>query len=338
MRRSGARSTRWSNAPRATPTFAFTGWSRSRCAGAACSIGPEHAWPRPSGLRRDLADRAARPPTRARRRRRANRADEGTGGRAVVAEPADALLPRPRRPRRGLEATWQRLRDAGFHPTGDPELYSAFITSGRSCGPDSARRRIHHQPKWIEDAVPPTAELLRTGGSSATGVPGLLALEPARHAVVLAVHAWAHVPLGRLGRLIDVAALARAPTATSWRGSPAPGASSGSGARPRPRSTRSSAITAGGRSSATSGRGICGVFASGRCWNGTSSAGSARSRRCRRRRLLPPRAGISPISSPGGRRDTPADDQALRQAAADAFKRLSEHDEITIAKHTEEGS
>ena len=44
---------------------------------------------------------------------------------------------------------------------------------------------------------------------SATGIPGLLTLEPARHAVVLAVHAWAHVPLSRLGRLIDVAAVSQ---------------------------------------------------------------------------------------------------------------------------------
>ena len=42
------------------------------------------------------------------------------------------------------------------------------------------------------------------------GVPGLDALPPSEHAVLLAAHAWSHQPLGRLGNLIDVAvALAR---------------------------------------------------------------------------------------------------------------------------------
>ncbi|MGZ8783271.1 MAG: hypothetical protein ACXWZB_07205, partial [Gaiellaceae bacterium] len=36
-----------------------------------------------------------------------------------------------------------------------------------------------------------------------------VSIEPARHAVAIAVHAWAHVPLSRLGRLIDVAAVAQ---------------------------------------------------------------------------------------------------------------------------------
>ena len=68
---------------------------------------------------------------------------------------------------------------------------------------------VHSEPKWLDGISPPTAELLRTAVASATGIPGLLTVEPARHAVALAVHAWAHAPLSRLGRLIDVAAVSQ---------------------------------------------------------------------------------------------------------------------------------
>jgi hypothetical protein len=68
---------------------------------------------------------------------------------------------------------------------------------------------VHHEPKWLEGTAPPTAELLRTAVPSALGIPGLLTLEPSRHAVALAVHAWAHVPLSRFGRLLDVAAMSQ---------------------------------------------------------------------------------------------------------------------------------
>lgn len=108
------------------------------------------------------------------------------------------------------ESTWQTLRAAGFQPTGDPELYLGIHHLRPLVWPGLPLVvEIHHQPKWIDNAAPPTAELLSTAVPSATGIPGLLALEPARHAVALAVHAWAHVPLGRLCRLVDVAALAQ---------------------------------------------------------------------------------------------------------------------------------
>ena len=108
------------------------------------------------------------------------------------------------------EATWHRLHEAGFQPTGDPALYLGIHHLRPLVWPGLPLVvEVHHQPKWLDDAAAPTAELLRTAVPSATGIPGLLALEPARHAVALAVHAWAHVPLGRLCRLVDVAALAQ---------------------------------------------------------------------------------------------------------------------------------
>ena len=61
-------------------------------------------------------------------------------------------------------------------------------------------------PSWLP--VPSAHELLSGAVPSATGIDGLLAPDPAAHALLLAAHAWAHRPLGRLGDLIDVAAVA----------------------------------------------------------------------------------------------------------------------------------
>jgi hypothetical protein len=107
-------------------------------------------------------------------------------------------------------AAWQAMVEAGFEPTGDPELYIGIHHLRPLVLPGLPLVvEVHHEPKWIEGMAPPTAELLQTAVPSATGMPGLLTLEPTRHAVVLAVHAWAHVPLSRLGRLVDIAAVAQ---------------------------------------------------------------------------------------------------------------------------------
>ena len=55
--------------------------------------------------------------------------------------------------------------------------------------------------------VPPTETLLSLTVPSRTRVAGVDAFEPSAHAVLLAIHAWAHGPLERLGSLFDVAAV-----------------------------------------------------------------------------------------------------------------------------------
>lgn len=106
-------------------------------------------------------------------------------------------------------AAWSSLVDAGFEPTGDPALYVGIHHLRPLYAPGLPLMvEIHHEPKWVDGAAPPAGELLETAVPSATGIPGLLAVEPTRHAVAVAVHAWAHTPLGHLGRLVDVAALA----------------------------------------------------------------------------------------------------------------------------------
>lgn len=107
-------------------------------------------------------------------------------------------------------AAWESLVDAGFEPTGDPALYVGIHHLRPLLAPGLPLMvEIHHEPKWLDGRTPPTGELLETAVPSATGIPGLWTLERTRHAVAVAVHAWAHTPLGHLGRLLDVAALAQ---------------------------------------------------------------------------------------------------------------------------------
>jgi hypothetical protein len=61
------------------------------------------------------------------------------------------------------------------------------------------------QPFWLDPV--PVDSLFRIAVPSATGVAGILAPEPAAHAVLVVAHAWNHDPLGCVGQLIDVAAL-----------------------------------------------------------------------------------------------------------------------------------
>jgi hypothetical protein len=237
------------------------------------------------------------------------------------------------------EATWHTLREAGFQPTGDPELYLGIHHLRPLVWPGLPLVvEVHHEPKWIEGGTPPTAELLRTAVPSATGIPGVLALEPARHAVVLAVHAWAHVPLGRLGRLVDVAALAQ-------------GAD-------RDELARIARAWGVGRLWRTTQAAIDSLFGDrrrplvGHVW--ARHLWGVRERTVLERHLerwLGPFSALPPAQAAAATRrnlayqfalaDGETRPQMIRRsarAAADAFKRLSEHEETTVAKHTEEGS
>jgi Uncharacterised nucleotidyltransferase len=66
---------------------------------------------------------------------------------------------------------------------------------------------IHDRPKWPDGLTgPPPEELVSAAVPSRVGVDGIGALPAAEHALLLAAHAWAHEPLGRLGQLVDVGA------------------------------------------------------------------------------------------------------------------------------------
>ncbi|MEX0815870.1 MAG: nucleotidyltransferase family protein [Gaiellales bacterium] len=101
------------------------------------------------------------------------------------------------------------LIEAGFREFGDPELYvDIHHLRPLFSAPLQLRVEVHSAPKWLDELEPPPASELFSGAvPSATGVEGILALPPAQHAVVLAVHSWAHEPLARLGHLVDIAAI-----------------------------------------------------------------------------------------------------------------------------------
>jgi hypothetical protein len=99
---------------------------------------------------------------------------------------------------------------AGFEEIGEPERFEDI----HHLRPLAWRHHavaveIHSRPKWPAALEPPPVRsILDAAVPSATGIPGLLAPSPAMHALLVAAHAWATMPLGRLGDLIDTAALA----------------------------------------------------------------------------------------------------------------------------------
>lgn len=67
---------------------------------------------------------------------------------------------------------------------------------------------VHRSPKlpeWLP--APDPAELFGASVPSATGIDGVRAPDPATHALLLAGHSWAHRPPGRLGDVLDIAAV-----------------------------------------------------------------------------------------------------------------------------------
>jgi putative nucleotidyltransferase-like protein len=107
-------------------------------------------------------------------------------------------------------ATVQReLVTAGFVPVGEERLYLGIHHLRPLHLPGFPLVvEVHSRPKWVEGApAPGVAELVDGAVPSATGVEGILAPRRSHHALVLAVHAWAHEPLGLLSQLVDVAAV-----------------------------------------------------------------------------------------------------------------------------------
>jgi hypothetical protein len=102
------------------------------------------------------------------------------------------------------------LLAAGFAEVGDPELY-VDIHHLRPLAADGLPLplEVHVRPKWLAPLeAPSTPALMEAAVQGSSGVDGVLALPPEYHALVLAVHSWAHEPLRRLRDLVDVAAVA----------------------------------------------------------------------------------------------------------------------------------
>ena len=102
------------------------------------------------------------------------------------------------------------LLAAGFQEVGDPNLYEDIHHLRPLQWPDLPLVvELHSRPKWVEGVAPPpaTADLL---AAAVPGPHGFGVLPPAHHALLLAVHSWAHEPLRRLRDLVDVAAVVEA--------------------------------------------------------------------------------------------------------------------------------
>ena len=110
------------------------------------------------------------------------------------------------------EEVQRALLAGGFRLVGDPELYIDIHHLRPVLADDLPLMvEVHSRPKWVEPLSPPSIDaLLEAAEPSATGVAGMLVPAPARHALLLAVHSWAHEPLRRVRDMIDMAAVAAA--------------------------------------------------------------------------------------------------------------------------------
>jgi hypothetical protein len=103
----------------------------------------------------------------------------------------------------------RELLDAGFEPVGIPSRYEGIHHLRPLRWPGLPLVvEVHDRPKWPGGiSAPPRDELLAAAVPSAGGVEGVLTLAPEQHALVVAAHSWAHVPLGRIVHLVDVSVL-----------------------------------------------------------------------------------------------------------------------------------
>lgn len=105
--------------------------------------------------------------------------------------------------------TQRALVAGGFQEVGDPKIFRDIYHLRPLRWPGlPILIEVHSRPKWVAPLEPPSADSLFAGAGPAQAVEGFFAPSPARHAVLLAVHSWAHEPLRILRDLVDVAALA----------------------------------------------------------------------------------------------------------------------------------
>lgn len=118
----------------------------------------------------------------------------------------DLLVPEP-------ERTFEALLRSGFEPIGyDAAHYGPLHHLRPLCLPQlPIVVELHRRPEWVRWSTPPSAqEILEHAVASRSRVDGLLAPSPAHHALIVAAHSWAGMPLRRLGDVVDTALLAAA--------------------------------------------------------------------------------------------------------------------------------
>lgn len=122
-------------------------------------------------------------------------------------------------------AVHRQLKELGFVEVGEPALFYGIHHLQPLQWPSLPLAiELHTRPKWVEGLEPPsTAALIEAAVPSGLGVEGVSALDPVHHALAVAVHHWAHVPLAHFRDMIDVLALSAESTeaelermATAW--------------------------------------------------------------------------------------------------------------------------
>lgn len=107
-------------------------------------------------------------------------------------------------------AAHRQLKAAGFVEVGDePELFWGIHHLHPLQWPLlPIRIELHTRPKWVKGLdEPSSAEMIDNAVPCHLDVDGVSVLSPVHHALVVAVHHWAHVPLARCRDMIDVLAL-----------------------------------------------------------------------------------------------------------------------------------
>jgi Uncharacterised nucleotidyltransferase len=107
---------------------------------------------------------------------------------------------------RDAPAVQRHLLDAGFELIGDPALYEDIHHLRPVWHPGSpVAIEVHSEPKWVDHLPAPGFDEIAAFARPSDDFPGFGTLRPEAHAVLLAVHSWAHEPLARLSHLVDIA-------------------------------------------------------------------------------------------------------------------------------------
>jgi Uncharacterised nucleotidyltransferase len=109
------------------------------------------------------------------------------------------------------QAAQAALLGAGFRLSADPAGYPDHLhhLPPLHSPADPIPIEVHSRLKWVDGLRPPTFEALAEEAESrALGVEGVLTPAAGHHALLLAGHLWAHDPLARVLRILDVAVMA----------------------------------------------------------------------------------------------------------------------------------
>ena len=108
------------------------------------------------------------------------------------------------------QATQAALLRAGFRLSGDPADYPSHLHHLPPVHTPAhpIPIEVHSELKWVDGVKAPSFDVLAADAeSTALGVEGILTPSTVNHALVLAGHLWAHDPLTRLLRILDVAVM-----------------------------------------------------------------------------------------------------------------------------------